>query len=188
MVAALLRQLEPSAGTVLADGRDARELTGDELRAGVGWCGPQTHLFDNTLRANLLLARPDADDDALLDALRRARLGTWYDGLPKGLDTWVGAHGGTVSGGERQRVGVARALLADRPVLLFDEPTAHLDRACADALSTELLAATADRTALIVTHRPDQVPTLPELRLGGDRDRGGGGTRGGARCLNMPSA
>ncbi len=186
VVAALLRQLEPAEGTVLADGRDARELTADELRTGVAWCGPQTHLFDNTLRANLLLARPDADDAALLDALRRARLGTWFAALPEGLDTWVGAHGGAVSGGERQRIGVARALLADRPVLLFDEPTAHLDRACADALSVELLAATERRTALIVTHRPDQVPTLPELRLGGQPGHPVADARGGSRCLNTP--
>ncbi len=186
VVAALLRQLDPAGGSVLADGRDARELTADELRAGVGWCGPHTHLFDNTLRANLLLARPDADDAALLDALRRARLGTWYAGLPEGLDTWVGTHGGAVSGGERQRIGVARALLADRPVLLFDEPTAHLDRACAAALSAELLTATEGRTALIVTHRPDQVPTLPELRLGGDRENATAHARGGARCQNTP--
>jgi ATP-binding cassette subfamily C protein CydCD len=150
---------------VLADGRDTRELTGDEVRAGLGWCGSHTHLFDSTLRANLLLARPDADDAHLVDALGRARLGDWLAGLPEGLDAWVGEHGGTVSGGERQRIGVARALLADRPVLLFDEPTAHLDQPTASALAAELLAATSGRTTLIVTHRPEQVPTLPVLRL-----------------------
>ncbi|GAA2558706.1 thiol reductant ABC exporter subunit CydD [Pseudonocardia hydrocarbonoxydans] len=166
VVAALLRTLAPSAGRVLADGRDARELTGDDVRAGIAWCGAWTHLFDRTLRANLQLAAPAADDAELVAALRRARLGDWYDTLPDGLDTLVGEHGGAVSGGERQRLGVARALLADRPVLLFDEPTAHLDPATAEALAGELLAATAGRTALIVTHRPEHVPGLREVRLG----------------------
>jgi ATP-binding cassette subfamily C protein CydCD len=165
VVAALLRTLDPSAGTVLADGRDARSLTGDELRAGIGWCGARTHLFDSTLRANLLLAHPDAADADLVDALRRARLQPWFAALPDGLDTLVGEHGGSVSGGERQRIGIARALLADRPVLLFDEPTAHLDPATADELAAELMAATAGRTALIVTHRPEQTPGLPEVRI-----------------------
>ncbi len=109
--------------------------------------------------------RPPSDAD-LVDALRRARLRSWFAALPDGLDTMVGEHGGSVSGGERQRIGVARALLADRPVLLFDEPTAHLDPATADDLAAELLAATAGRTALIVTHRPEQTPGLPELRIG----------------------
>ncbi|HLU54813.1 MAG TPA: thiol reductant ABC exporter subunit CydD [Pseudonocardia sp.] len=165
VVAALLRTVAPSAGRILADHRDARELSGDDVRAGIAWCGSWTHLFDSTLRANLQLAAPDADDDELVRALRRARLGAWYDALPDGLDTHVGEHGGTVSGGERQRIGVARALLADRPVLLFDEPTAHLDPATADALAAELLTATAGRTALVVTHRPEQTPGLQEVRL-----------------------
>ena len=104
-------------------------------------------------------------DDELTAALRRARLGAWFAALPDGLDTPVGDHGGAVSGGERQRIGVARALLADRPILLLDEPTAHLDAPTAAALAAELLAATAGRTALIVTHRPEQTPGLPQVQL-----------------------
>ncbi len=167
LVAALLRLLEPSAGTVRADGHDVRDLTGDEVRSGIAWCGAHTHLFDSTLRANLRLASPDADDAALVAALDRAQLGSWLDSLPDGLDTAVGEHGGPVSGGERQRLGIARALLADRPVLVLDEPTAHLDPATSDALAGELLAVTEGRTALIVTHRPHQTPGLPALRLDG---------------------
>lgn len=167
VVAALLRWLEPSAGTVTADGRDVHEWTGDDVRRGVGWCGAWTHLFDNTLRANLLLARPDADDEDVRHALAGAQLGGWLAGLPAGLDTPVGEHGGPVSGGERQRIGVARVLLSGRAVLFLDEPTAHLDPATADALADELLRLTSGRTALIVTHRPEQTPGLPELRLDG---------------------
>jgi len=166
VIAAVLRYLDPAAGLILADGRDTRDLAGDDVRLGIGWCGAGTHLFDSTLRANLLLARPDATDAEVVDALVGAQLGRWLNGLPDGLDTWIGAHGGEVSGGERQRIGVARALLADRPVLVFDEPTAHLDEPTAAALARDLLSATVGRTALVVTHRPDQTPSLPEVRLG----------------------
>jgi ATP-binding cassette subfamily C protein CydCD len=165
-VAALLRTLE-SRGSLLADGRDARTLTGDGVRLGIAWCGPDAHLFDSSLRENLRLADPTATDDALVAVLGRARLGDWLAGLPDGLDTLVGDHGGTVSGGERQRIGVARALLADRPIMLIDEPTAHLDAATADALAAEILATTAGRTTLIVTHRPEQTPGLTRVQLGG---------------------
>ncbi len=170
VVAALLRTLDPTAGTVRADGRDVGDLTADDVRRGIAWCGAHTHLFDSTLRANLLFAAPDADDAALVAGLGRAQLGGWLDGLPDGLDTPLGEHGGPVSGGERQRLAIARALLADRPVLVLDEPTAHLDPATADALAGELLDATAGSTALIVTHRPEQTPGLPALRLGGPSD------------------
>jgi ATP-binding cassette, subfamily C, bacterial CydCD len=165
VVASLLRTLDPVAGTVAADGRDVRELTADEVRSGIAWCGAHTHLFDSTLRANLLLAAPEATDAHLVAALDRAQLGSWLDGLPEGLDTPLGEHGGPVSGGERQRLGVARALLADRPVLILDEPTAHLDPATADALATEVLALARGRTALIVTHRPEQTPGVPVVRI-----------------------
>jgi ATP-binding cassette subfamily C protein CydCD len=166
VVAALLRGLLPHRGAVRADGRDTRELTGDEVRRGIAWCGSWSHLFDSTLRANLRLADPRATDEQIEAALRRARLGGWLAGLPDGLDTALGEHGRPVSGGERQRIGVARALLADRPILLLDEPTAHLDPDNADALAGELMADTRGRTALIVTHRPEQAPGLTRLRLG----------------------
>lgn len=167
VVAALLRTLPAAAGRVTADGRDTAGLIGDEVRAGIAWCGPWTHLFDSTLRANLLLAAPDADDADLVGALVRAQLGDWLDTLPDGLDTALGEHGGPVSGGERQRLGIARALLADRPILVLDEPTAHLDGTTATALAGELVTATQGRTALLVTHRPEQAPGVPTVRLSG---------------------
>ena len=166
VVAALLRTLDHSAGTLRADGVDVHDLTGDELRRGLAWCGPHAYLFDSTLRENLRISAPRAGDDQLVDALRRARLGPWLDSLPDGLDTLIGEHGGTVSGGERQRIGITRALLADRPIMLFDEPTAHLDITTAQELAAELMTATVGRTALIVTHRPEQTPGLPQVRLG----------------------
>jgi ATP-binding cassette, subfamily C, bacterial CydCD len=160
-----MRTLEPRAGAVELDGIDTRELLGDELRARIAWCGPATHLFDSTLRQNLLLARPDARTDEIVDALARAGLGDWLAGLPEGLETPVGRHGGAVSGGERQRIGLARALLADRPVLMLDEPTAHLDADTAALVCADLLRVTAGRTALVVSHRPDELPGLPRMCL-----------------------
>lgn len=165
VVAALLRTLNPSTGTLHADSHDVRTLAADDVRAGIAWCGARTHLFDSTLRANLLLAAPDATDNDLTDALRQAQLGAWLATLPRGLDTPIGEHGSTISGGERQRLGIARAILSQRPVWMLDEPTAHLDAATADALAAELMTLTSGRTALIITHRPEQTPDLPQLQV-----------------------
>ncbi|MEJ2866130.1 thiol reductant ABC exporter subunit CydD [Actinomycetospora sp. OC33-EN08] len=166
LLAALAAGLPARAGHALVDGVDVAAQAGDAVRARQAWCGPATHLFDSTLRENLLLARPDAADDDLREVLRRARLGGWAAGLPAGLDTSLGTHGGAVSGGERQRLGVARALLADRPVLVLDEPAAHLDAATATALCDDLAALAADRTLLVVSHRPAEFPGVPVLSVG----------------------
>ncbi|MHA6616825.1 thiol reductant ABC exporter subunit CydD [Pseudonocardia sp. DLS-67] len=165
VLATLMRTLEPRAGAVHVDGIDTRDVLGDDLRTRIAWCGPATHLFDSTLRQNLLLAGPGAGDGRLVDALGRAGLTDWLAELPDGLDTPVGRRGGAVSGGERQRIGLARALLADRPLLLLDEPTAHLDDATAALVRADLLRATAGRTALVVSHRPDELPGLPRVCL-----------------------
>jgi ATP-binding cassette subfamily C protein CydCD len=171
-LAALMRNLDPSAGRILLDGTDTSTATSDDVRKRIAWCGPDTHLFDSTLRQNLLLANPTATDHDLRHALHHANLATWLDRLPDGLDTALGAHGTAVSGGERQRLGIARALLADRPVLLLDEPTAHLDAGTAAALAADLRAITTDRTALIVTHRPDEFPDLPAITMHQPDDNG----------------
>ncbi|WP_371517797.1 thiol reductant ABC exporter subunit CydD [Kitasatospora sp. NBC_01300] len=155
---ALLRFLEPSAGGVtFADGRpqavDSRSLAGEDVRRVIGLCAQDAHVFDSSLRENLRLARPDATEDDLRAALAAARLLDWTLTLPDGLDTMVGEHGARLSGGQRQRLALARALLADFPVLVLDEPAEHLDLPTADALTTDLLAATEGRTTVLITHR-----------------------------------
>ncbi|MEU4299428.1 thiol reductant ABC exporter subunit CydD [Kitasatospora aureofaciens] len=155
---ALLRFLEPVAGSVtFAAGRpqavDSRALAGEDVRRVIGLCAQDAHVFDSSLRENLRLARPGADEDELRAALAAARLLDWTDTLPEGLDTMVGEHGARLSGGQRQRLALARALLADFPVLVLDEPAEHLDLPTADALTADLLTATAGRTTVLITHR-----------------------------------
>ena len=130
----LLRFLDPEAGRVTIGGRDLRELRQEDVRRTFALAGQEAHVFDSTIRENLRLARPQATDEELVDALRRARLDEWVESLPDGLDTLVGEEGTQLSGGQRQRLVVARALLSEAPVLLLDEPTAHLDPETAEAL------------------------------------------------------
>ncbi|MEU3612599.1 thiol reductant ABC exporter subunit CydD [Streptomyces sp. NPDC006872] len=167
----LLRFLDAGAGSYTLGGVDARSLDGDDVRRLVGLCAQDAHLFDSSVRENLLLARKGASEEELRDALARARLLEWADGLPDGLDTLVGEHGARLSGGQRQRLALARALLADFPVLVLDEPAEHLDLPTADALTRDLLAATQGRTTLLITHRlagleaVDEVVVLDEGRV-----------------------
>ncbi|MEV5724486.1 thiol reductant ABC exporter subunit CydD [Streptomyces pharetrae] len=149
----LLRFLDVRSGGYTLAGVDAHALDGDDVRRLVGLCAQDAHLFDSTVRENLLLARRDATEGELRAALARARLLEWADSLPDGLDTLVGEHGARLSGGQRQRLALARALLADFPVLVLDEPAEHLDLPTADALTADLLAATKGRTTLLITHR-----------------------------------
>ncbi|MBZ6110632.1 MULTISPECIES: thiol reductant ABC exporter subunit CydD [Streptomyces] len=149
----LLRFLDPDGGSCTLAGVDARALAGDDVRRLVGLCAQDAHLFDSSVRENLLLARKDATEGEVRDVLARARLLEWADSLPDGLDTLVGEHGARLSGGQRQRLALARALLADFPVLVLDEPAEHLDLPTADALTADLLAATEGRTTLLITHR-----------------------------------
>jgi ATP-binding cassette subfamily C protein CydC len=154
LLAVLLGFLTPTAGTISIDGVDLADLDPDAARTLFAWCDQQAHLFDSTLAENIRLARPAADNDDIAAALRAAGAGSWLDGLPEGLDTRVGEHGQAVSGGERQRVALARALLAGRPILLADEPAAHLDPMTADAVTALILQKTTDRCVVLVTHRP----------------------------------
>lgn len=167
----LLRFLDAGTGSYTLGGVDAYEMDGDAVRRLVGLCAQDAHLFDSSVRENLLLARKDATEAELRDALGRARLLDWADGLPDGLDTLIGEHGARLSGGQRQRLALARALLADFPVLVLDEPAEHLDLPTADALTADLVAATEGRTTLLITHRlagleaVDEVIVLAEGRV-----------------------
>ncbi|MFB7238243.1 thiol reductant ABC exporter subunit CydD [Streptomyces sp. NPDC056269] len=159
----LLRFLDVEAGMYRLGGVPAWELDGDAVRRLVGLCAQDAHLFDSSVRENLRLARTGASDEELRGALRRARLLDWVDGLPEGLDTLVGEHGSRLSGGQRQRLALARALLADFPVLVLDEPAEHLDLATADALTDDLLRATEGRTTVLITHRLHGLDAVDEV-------------------------
>ncbi|WP_411109403.1 thiol reductant ABC exporter subunit CydD [Streptomyces sp. c-19] len=159
----LLRFLDVEQGVYRLGGVPARQLDGDAVRRLVGLCAQDAHLFDSSVRENLRLARTGASDEELREALSRARLLDWVDGLPEGLDTLVGEHGSRLSGGQRQRLALARALLADFPVLVLDEPAEHLDLATADALTDDLLRATEGRTTLLITHRLHGLDAVDEV-------------------------
>ncbi|MFG2808730.1 thiol reductant ABC exporter subunit CydD [Streptomyces massasporeus] len=159
----LLRFLDAQEGSFTLAGVDAYGLRSDDVRGLVGLCAQDAHLFDSSLRENLLLARKDAGEEHLRAALGRARLLDWADSLPDGLDTLVGEHGARLSGGQRQRLALARALLADFPVLVLDEPAEHLDLPTADALTADLLAATTGRTTLLITHRLAGLEAVDEV-------------------------
>jgi thiol reductant ABC exporter CydC subunit len=151
----LLRFLDPERGRVLLAGRDLRDYRQQDVRRVTALAGQDSHLFSASIRDNLRLACPNAADAQLEQALRRARIWDWVERLPDGLDTRVGENGRELSGGQRQRIVLARALLADAPVLVLDEPTAHVDPATATELVRDVLAAGAGRTVLLITHRPE---------------------------------
>ncbi|MBT2381524.1 thiol reductant ABC exporter subunit CydD [Streptomyces sp. ISL-111] len=159
----ILRFLDASSGTYSLGGVEATGMDGDTVRRSVGLCAQDAHVFDSSIRENLRLARTSATDAELDDALSRARLLEWVRSLPEGLDTPVGEHGARLSGGQRQRLALARALLADFPVLVLDEPAEHLDLATADALTADLLAATEGRTTVLITHRLAGVEAVDEV-------------------------
>ncbi|MDQ0584785.1 ATP-binding cassette subfamily B protein [Streptomyces rishiriensis] len=153
-VAQLLPRLyDVDAGAVRIGGVDVRDLSAGSLRATLGMVTQDGHLFHDSVRANLLLARPGATEDDLWDALRRSRLDDLVRSLPDGLDTVVGERGYRLSGGERQRMTIARLLLARQRVVILDEATAHLDNTSEAAVQEALAEALAERTAVVIAHR-----------------------------------
>jgi len=171
-IAQLLPRLyDVDSGAVLVGGVDVRDLTADSIRATVGMVTQDGHLFHESVRANLLLARPDATEDDLWDVLRRANLESLIESLPDGLDTVVGERGYRLSGGERQRLTIARLLLAQPHVVILDEATAHLDSTSEAAVQDALGEALEGRTAVVIAHRlstiraADQILVIEDGRI-----------------------
>jgi len=155
--------LAPGEGEVTLDGVELAVVGESELRRTVTWVGQDAHVFHTSLRQNLLLARPHATDHELREVLAAVRLAGLAERLDGGLDGLLGESGGRLSGGERQRLALARALLGGAPLLILDEPTAHLDTETADALTDDLLAATRGLGLLLVTHRPYGLDRVDEV-------------------------
>jgi thiol reductant ABC exporter CydC subunit len=175
LAAVALRFLPYAAGSVALNGVEIAELTGEDCRRVIGLVSQDAHVFDNTLEENLRLARRDASSEQLREALARARLLDWAERLPAGLATELGERGARMSGGQRQRLAIARALLADFPVLILDEPGEHLDTATADAIVAELWASTRERATLLITHRLAGLEEIDEVLVlegGRVRERG----------------
>lgn len=162
-LAAVLVRFVEYTGSVTLDGTELQALAADDVRRIIGLVEQDPHIFDSTIRENLRLARPSSSDAELRGALDRARLLDWVDTLPLGIDTAVGEHGARLSGGQRQRLALARAVLADFPIVVLDEPGEHLDVETADALMTDLLSATEGRTTLIITHRASGLDEVDEI-------------------------
>ncbi len=171
LAAVLLKFLPAESGHVRLDAVDYTEMDGDAVRTRVGLLAQDAHVFDTSVLENVRLARPEASDADIREALRAARLLSTVDALPHGWDTMVGEHGGRLSGGERQRLALARALLADFDVLVLDEPTEHVDEQTARALLADLLETNRERSVLLITHRdladlaPARVLAIEDGRL-----------------------
>ena len=159
------RLYDVDAGAVRLSGVDVRDLTFDAIRATVGVVTQDGHLFHDTIRANLLLARPDATEDELWDVLRRARLAGLIESLADGLDTVVGERGYRLSGGERQRLTIARLLLARPRVVILDEATAHLDSVSEAAVQEAMLEALSGRTSLVIAHRLSTIRSADQIAV-----------------------
>ena len=153
LAALALRVVAPQSGRVLLGGTDLAALPAAAVRARIAWLGQATHLFADTIRGNLLLARPGASEDDLWTALDAATVGGFVRRLPEGLDTWLGEGGASVSGGQGRRIALARALLSRAPILILDEPCAGLDADAERAFLADLPTAAAGRSVILIVHR-----------------------------------
>ncbi|MBV8937782.1 MAG: ABC transporter ATP-binding protein, partial [Alphaproteobacteria bacterium] len=161
----LLRFWDPNDGRIVLDGVDLREFGLDRLRARISLVSQDTYLFNDTLRANVALARPEAGEGAIHRALEQAALADFVESLPEGLDTMVGERGVQLSGGQRQRVAIARAFLKNAPTLILDEATSHLDAVSEAQVRGALDALMRDRTTIVIAHRLSTVRNADRLAV-----------------------
>ncbi len=167
LASVLVRFRDFDGGTFTLGGADVRQLSEADVRTRIGLVAQDAYVFATSIRENLRLASPDASDDQLRQAARRVQLLEWIDSLPEGWDTRVGEHGAHISGGQRRRLALARALLADFPVLIVDEPTEALDGPTATAVMSDLLDATRERALLVISHRENDVGEMERVYLNG---------------------
>jgi ATP-binding cassette subfamily B protein len=163
LVRLLFRFFEPTAGTILIDDQDIRGVTQDTLRAAIGIVPQDTVLFNNTLRFNIAYARPDASQAEIEHAARMAHIHDFIVSLPGGYDTVVGERGLKLSGGEKQRVAIARVVLKNPPILVFDEATSALDTQSERAILAALREVSARRTTLVIAHRLSTIIDADEI-------------------------
>ncbi|MFT8674322.1 MAG: thiol reductant ABC exporter subunit CydC [Acetobacter sp.] len=163
LAAMLLRAADPQAGTITLGGENIAHIRPDSLRARMAWLSQATHLFDDTIRANLLLGRPDAAEADLWQALDDAAIGDVVRDLPEGLDTWLGEGGLRLSGGQGRRIALARTLLTQAPILILDEPATGLDAQTEQEFLETLNTVTTGRTVILITHRLTGVEKLDHV-------------------------
>ena len=163
VAAVLLRFVDLTGGRATLGTADLAAYTADNVRTVIGGCAQDPHIFDTTIAGNLRLAWPSATCEQLASAAGRAGLLPWITSLPLGWDTPVGAHGAAISGGQRQRLALARALLADPLLMILDEPTAHLDPDSRRALTADILTVTQGRATLLITHELDGLDQVDEI-------------------------
>jgi ATP-binding cassette subfamily C protein CydC len=159
----LARFEDPGAGDILLARQPIDHFTEEDLRRLICTIDQRAHIFSGTIRENLILARPEAHAEALLDALAVVGLRDFVGGLPDGLETWVGEAGRLLSGGQARRLAVARAVLSDAPIWIFDEPTEGLDRETAEVMMNALLERGKRKTVIVVTHLPEAVQRMDEV-------------------------
>ncbi len=176
----LLRFWPLDAGDIRVGGYSISQLAGDDLRRYIAVVSQQTHLFDTSIRDNLLIANPEATPAALESACRIAQIHDFISELPEGYDTWVGETGVRLSGGQARRIAVARALLKDAPILLLDEPTEGLDAATERDLMAALNRLMVGRTVLLITHRPAGLDWVDQVLV---LDQGRAVARGGVEVI-----
>ena len=163
LAALLLKAASPKEGQILLGGTDISTLRDRDLRSQIAWLSQASHLFDDTVRGNLLLGREDIPDEALWTALEQARIADVVRSLPDGLATWIGEGGSKLSGGQGRRIALARVLLSDAPILVLDEPATGLDADTERAFLETLNNATEGRSILLIAHRLTGVEKLDRI-------------------------